>query len=368
MTASKTWDYCEAMCSPVKGGLAAASSGEEPLTVCAPRLFLLPISSKPNSAVSCAIMKVMTTNAATPSRRRLFQRQEMERRELTPREHKLLEHVARHRLIASGDLALLDGGSPQNVLRLLRELFDMGLVERPAFQVNNWAVAGPRPMIYGMTNKGVRLLHGRREEVDHSERNRRAGSVFVHHTAEIAAFFARLEVGCRNREDVNLLMQADILAEAPEPTRLLREPTRIKGQEDGSSARLPSTLIPDGMFALEFADDTAAHFFLELDRGTMPVVRKGMDRTSFARKLQVYLDAWRAGVFEAQFGVRHVRVLTVTPSPERVKTMIAAVKALTKGNGSGLFLFIDRGTLIKHGPLDVEWTDGTGKATKLTAE
>lgn len=308
----------------------------------------------------------MSTVTITPPRRRLFQRQATQQRELTPREQKLLEHVARYRLIASGDLALLDGGSPQNVLRILRDLFDLGLVERPAFQVNNWAVAGPRPMIYGMTNKGMRLLHGRREEADHSERNRRAGSVFVHHTAEIAAFFARLEVGCRTREDVNLLMQGDVLAEAPEPTRLLREPLRIKGEENDTNARLPASLIPDGLFALAFADETAAHFFLELDRGTMPVVRKGMDRTSFARKLQVYLDAWRAGIFEHQFGVRHVRVLTVTPSPERVKTMIAAVKNLTKGNGSGLFLFIDRDTLTKHGPLDAEWMDGKGDSVKIT--
>ena len=299
-------------------------------------------------------------------RPRLFERAKAEDRELTPRELALLWHIARHRLLASADLALLDGGSKQNLLRILRDLFDMGLIDRPRMQVNHWTLAGaPRPMLYGIAAKGARLLHGRRGDAGDAGRNKRAGAVFMQHTSEIAGFFVGLEVGCRGRTDVSLLAQGDVLAEAPEPTRKLREPLRIKGRGEGAPGRPAPSVIPDGMFALAYGDGTAAHFFLELDRGTMPVVRKGLDRTSFARKIGVYLDAWKTGVLERQFGVRHWRILTVTPSKERIATMVAAVKSLTKGNGSGLFLFVDRESLAAGTPLDVEWVDGRGLATRL---
>jgi hypothetical protein len=72
-------------------------------------------------------------------------------------------------------------------------------------------------------------------------------------------------------------------------------------------------------------DETASYFVLEFDRGTMPVMRRGKDRTSFARELELYLHIWRCKVHTAQFGFQAVRVLTVAPSPERVATMVEAV-------------------------------------------
>lgn len=51
-----------------------------------------------------------------------------------------------------------------------------------------------------------------------------------------------------------------------------------------------ASVIPDGLFGLAFADGTASYFMLEIDRGTMPVVRKGTNRTSFARKLKTYYE------------------------------------------------------------------------------
>jgi hypothetical protein len=93
----------------------------------------------------------------------------------------------------------------------------------------------------------------------------------------------------------------------------------------------------------------------------MRVVWHGKDCTSFARKLALYLDIWRYKVHHAQFGFQAVRVLTVTTSKQRVGTMVEAVRSLTGGNGSGLFLFVDRETLRASNPLDVEWVSGSGK-------
>ncbi len=65
-----------------------------------------------------------------------------------------------------------------------------------------------------------------------------------------------------------------------------------------------ASVIPDGLFGLAFADGTASYFMLEIDRGTMPVVRKGTNRTSFARKLHVYYEGWKQKRHEEQLGIR----------------------------------------------------------------
>jgi hypothetical protein len=92
------------------------------------------------------------------------------------------------------------------------------------------------------------------------------------------------------------------------------------------------------LFGLVYPDETASYFMLKIDRGTMPVVRRGKDRTRFARKIELYLDIWKGKVHTAQFGFQAMRVLTVTPSRTRVETMVEATHDLTNGKGSGLFL------------------------------
>jgi Replication-relaxation len=133
-------------------------------------------------------------------------------------------------------------------------------------------------MIYGLSRKGVRLLNGyQRGELDgdHSERNRRAGSIFIQHTAETASFMTRLEVACRGREGVSLLMRDEIIAAAPEATRQAREPLRLRGTVKEPGKKLAVSVIPDELFGLVFPDDTASYFWFENDRGTMPVMRRG---------------------------------------------------------------------------------------------
>src|SRR5258708_17058793 len=108
-------------------------------------------------------------------------------------------------------------------------------------------------------------------------------------------------------------------------------------------------VIPDAVFALEY---TAAHsqvqrvyFFLEADRGTMPVVRKGLAQTSFFRKLLAYEATWANKVHQRHLGIPRFRVLTVTTSVARVTSLLEACSQLKRGHG--LFLFADQSVLEK---------------------
>jgi Replication-relaxation len=313
----------------------------------------------------------MKVDAAAPTTRqkRFYRSADPRPMKLTTRDINLLAHVAKHRMLSSDQLAMLDGGSAQNMRRCLRALFDHGYLDRPGAQLAQATITGPQPMVYGLTRKGARALREHETLIDPtlnwSDKNRRAGSVFIAHTVAVGDFMAKLEVACRTRDDVELLEAKAIIANAPPKTRMAREPLRWLAKVSDRGEFKTASVIPDELFGLAFADGTASYFMLEIDRGTMPVVRKGTNRTSFTRKLQTYYEGWKQKRHEEQLGIRQFRVLTVTTSPVRVQTMVAAVQDLTAGAGSNVFLFAVAGALEGRSPLDLEWISGKGEAVSL---
>ena len=294
--------------------------------------------------------------------------------ELTARDLNLLAHVARHRFLSSAHLCALDGGSPQNVLRCLRALFDHGYLDRPAAQRVGLSEDGPRPFVYGLGKKGARALREHGDLIDDWRRldrkNKRAGAIFIEHTLEVADFMTGLELACRTRGDVELMREHEVLALAPEETRTAREPLRWKVDKVMMGRKETFSVVPDGLFGLVFPDETAAYFVLEVDRGTIPLLRTDVPgtpawRKSISYKLSTYWEGWKAEQHVTQFGVKQVRVAMVTNSAERVKNMLAVVDEITEGRGSNFFLFVDRETLAASDPLSVEWTTGKGKRVRL---
>jgi len=58
-------------------------------------------------------------------------------------------------------------------------------------------------------------------------------------------------------------------------------------------------------------------------------------------------------------------VLTATTSQDRIDTMVTAVKDMTGGRGTGLFLFSDIASLTSANPLTHPWIDGKGNEIRL---
>jgi hypothetical protein len=313
----------------------------------------------------------MDVAAPIKPRAKLFRRTEDPRgMELTERDVTLLAHVARHRFLTSTQLARLDAGSPQGVLRCLRSLYDHGYLDRPKAQLATLHDQGPQPFAYALGQKGARALqeykHHINSRVDWSEKNRRSGAIFLAHTLDIADFMVNIEVACRGNDQITLIRKDEIIAAAPDDTRSAREPLRWEAVSVEGGKRERWTTVPDGLFGLTFPDETAAYFLLELDRGTIPITRSGGDHRSIRRKLKTYYDGWRAQRHLEQFGVKQMRVLTITNSRERMHNMVETVRNITEGRGSNFFLFIDRATLAAGGPLNVEWMTGKGETVRLT--
>jgi hypothetical protein len=106
-------------------------------------------------------------------------------------------------------------------------------------------------------------------------------------------------------------------------------------------------------------------FLLEVDRGSMPVVRSNFERTSFNRKLLVYWEAWKKKLHIEQFGVSQIRVLTIADSAKRAENMLSAVDAITAGKGTNFFLFACHGSGLTNSALNREFISGRRQKLRL---
>jgi hypothetical protein len=222
-------------------------------------------------------------------------------------------------------------------------LFHHGYLERPRAQLQYIERGGSQPITYGLGKKGGALL--RRElgiavnSDAWSEKNTTVGRMFLEHALLVSEIMLSLELACRKR-GVRLLYEYELALPAARP--LFQWRVKIAG---GTKLGV----IPDRVFALEYPDHSGqqqrAYFFLEADRGTMPVMRKGLVQTSFFRKLLAYEATWTNKVHQRQLGIPRFRVITVTTIAARVKSFIEACSQLRRGHG--LFLFADQSVLEK---------------------
>jgi DNA-binding Lrp family transcriptional regulator len=257
---------------------------------------------------------------------------------LTERDRHILRLVHRHRFLPSNHIIALVGNNAQPVLRRLQRLYHNGYLERPRAQLNYYLEGGSHRMVYGLGKKGLALIQQEAGVIASgdslAENNRSAGRLFLAHALLVSDVMVALELACRTHSRVRLIHQDEL--EATGKRKPFRWWVKINGH-------LKLGVVPDQVFALEYPDANnsvcRSYFFLEADRGTMPVVRRQLSQTSFLRKLIAYEATWTQNLHRTRFGLHRFRVLTVTTSAKRVETMIKSCSTLKRGHG--LFLFAD---------------------------
>lgn len=288
--------------------------------------------------------------------------------QLTARDRTIIQLVHRHRFLRSSHIVALIGGASQQLLRRLQLLYHHGFLERPRCQIDYFHRGGSRHLVYGVGSKGAAVLNRELGLTLHpsrwSEKNRSVGRVYLDHALLVSDVMVAIELACRERDHVRLL-GADELS--------------LPGQRDGQpqpfrwrvniSGGVRLGVIPDRVFALEYTDQAGtsdrAFFFLEADRGTMPVQRRNLLQTSFYRKLLAYEATWSQSIHRRRFGFHRFRVLTVTTSAERLESLVEACSQLKSGHG--LFLFADWAAVKSPGDIfSLIWTTGKqGETTRL---
>jgi hypothetical protein len=281
---------------------------------------------------------------------------------LTARDRRILQLVEEYRLLSSSQvIALLEEGSPQVVLRRLQLLYHGRFLERPRSQIEDLLRSpGSRPMAYALGRQGAELLGVRIPK--------QVKLPFVEHALAVSEFLVALQHACRNHRDVRVIPWREILAEkAPEETRRKRAPDTWQVKLPGEGA---IGVSPDAIFGLHYfrrpEGANRAYFFLEVDRGTMPVMRTSLAETSVWRKLLAYYQTAAAGMQTPLFGIKSFRVLVVTKSPER-RRLASLIDAAGKLPAlQGIFLFAEEGALLQGDVLGEGWVNGRGECVHLS--
>jgi len=277
--------------------------------------------------------------------------------ELTARDHDIIRHVGSHRFLRSLHIIALAGGSQQQVLRRLQVLYHRGYLERPPAQLDYYGRAGSRHIVYGLGDRGAILLRkeGLAMRGYWGSKNRAAGRMFLEHALLVSDVMTAIELACRKSG-----------------VRVIAEPAFDRKQPFRWSVTLSSQVrlgvVPDRVFGLGYQTEDGradrAYFFLEADRGTMPVMRANLSQTSFHRKLLAYQATWETGIHRTRFNFHRFRVLVVTTSPVRMQSIANTCKQLPRGRG--LFLFAT--TAILKSPADVMsavWRTANGESAGL---
>jgi DNA-binding Lrp family transcriptional regulator len=307
-----------------------------------------------------------------PARRPRFRRaSEPPAFRLTDDDVEIVRLLARHRFLRSTHIAILVGRSLDRTNDRLSKLFHAGYVDRPRAQLDYYPSAGSAPIAYALADRGAKLLIERVgadfANVEWSRKNREAGRPFIEHQLEIMDFYVALQRAAAARTDVRIIHPDEIVAEFPDQSFAARDPfaLRVKLSEQGVMREVG--LVPDLVFGLRLPDGSRRCFMMEIDRGTMPIVRANPTQTSFERKMRVYLAAHAARQHERHFGWKTFRVLTVTTDQHRTRSMAEALRRLHIPNsvGARLFFFATRLELAASDPLTHTWRDGADDDVSL---
>jgi DNA-binding Lrp family transcriptional regulator len=256
----------------------------------------------------------------TPRRLRFRRASEPPAFRLTDDDVVIVRQLSRYRFLRSTHIAELIGRSVDRTNDRLSRLFHAGYIDRPHAQLDYYPTAGSAPMVYALANRGARLLIERYgielANVDWSRKNETAGRPFIEHQLEIVDFQIGLHRGVRDRNDVLVIHADDLITRMPErPTGLNPFALRVKLSHKGMMRDVAA--IPDFVFGIQFGTKDSHSYMVEIDRGTMPIVRSNFEQTSFDRKMRAYLTAYAAKQHSESFGWKSFRVLTVTTDEYR---------------------------------------------------
>jgi Replication-relaxation len=312
-------------------------------------------------------------NAVVTSRSRLprFRRaSEPPAFRLTDDDVTIVRQLARHRFLRSTHIAALIGRSLDRTNDRLAKLFHAGYLDRPRAQLDYYPTSGSAPIAYALADRGARLLAERYgvafANLGWSRKNREAGRPFIEHQLGVTDFYISLQLAARERPDLHVIHADELIAAFPEPPTAWRNPFSMKVKVSQRGIVRERGLVPDFTFGLVLPNRDRRHFMVEIDRGTMPVVRHNPMQTSFEQKMRAYLTANAAGQHE-RFGWKSFRVLTVTTDLHRTQSMMEALRALRVPHspGSGLFLFAAADELRMSDPISYTWRDGNGRDARL---
>ena len=267
---------------------------------------------------------------------------------LTDRDKAILLAVCKFGLLTTGRILSLVSGSRQNIVRRLQRLYHSGFLDRPKAQLALRYNGEIAEFVYAPTRKGVALSES---ETGSGKEFRPVSALAISHTLAVAEALISIERAC-NQLAIRFMDNQAILAHLGDRASSKRLQWRITIKSGKETEAVG--VIPDGFFALERAEDANAprlfYYFLEVDRGTMPIMRKSLALSSIHRKALAYSRSFKTGLLKKRFGIPGFKVLFVVHSKERLERM-KEVCQKAHGKESSLFIFTCPDQMREGNPL-----------------
>ncbi|MEO8391729.1 MAG: replication-relaxation family protein [Chloroflexota bacterium] len=223
---------------------------------------------------------------------------------LTERDLDILQAVYACRVLTTQQLQMLFFPSLPTAYARLSLLYHQGLLDRKFLAV--YADKMNTPILYVLDRQGAEVLQRERGiEVNWSREAKHVTITFLEHTLAINQVRVALDKACWQTDGFELL---EWLGE----NELKADYDRVTIRTDSGRSQNIS-LIPDSYFSLQ-TPRGVAHFFLELDRGTMTTKR-------FKSKILAYQVYYASGAYQRRYGTRSLRVLTVTTTTGRTESL-----------------------------------------------
>lgn len=246
---------------------------------------------------------------------------------LTDRDRAILSVVEHYRFLTTSQILSLVPGSQQNIMRRLQRLYHGGSLDRPHAQL---------PLRFA--GKISELVYAPRKTVSGKEW-KRVSSLFLAHALAVSDVVISIEAACC-RHGLRFVTEQEILESISDGTvnRHLQWQVTIK---DGKASERVG-VIPDATFAIEHATAPVSRrffYFLEVDRGTMPLHRKGLRLSSIYRKALAYTRTRRKRILKDRHGIPGFQVLFVSAQDNRLKQIARVCRETSATSDPSTFLF-----------------------------
>ena len=257
---------------------------------------------------------------------------------LTDRDRAILSAVSRFRFLTTGHILSLVPGSRQNIIRRLQCLYHAGFLDRPKEQLPLRFAGELTELMYAPTHKGIAQTTVPGEETVWNKTYRPVSSLFLKHALSVSDALISIETACRLRESHFVSKQSIFDSSKNMKTERLQWRVMIKIGRFTEKVGI----IPDATLVIEKQDESRTKsrwYFLESDRGTMPLYRKNLRLSSIRRKALSYLQSRRSKVLKERFDIPGFQVLFVSRSKDRLERMKDVCREAMQGRATSLFLF-----------------------------
>ena len=266
------------------------------------------------------------------------------RLELSPRDIEIFRLLVRYRYLRSSYIHAFVGGASENRLKeRLGDLFHEGYIGRPDQQ---WQFANCRhsPAVYQIDAGARSALQELESTADepltwlshHGHRQFR-------HSLMICEVLASIDLGIRQASGVRLISWREILGKSPLAVEQHASPFEFSGVR----------IIPDALFGIEYhSGQKSAYRFcaLEVDRGTMPVIRRNPEQSSYLQKIMGYRSLIDRRSHRTELGIPNLFVLTVTTSDSHLAGIIQAISDGTRSHSTFLFKSLCSPAMTEYPP------------------